>query len=65
MSVGYLVEIRCDGPDDGPECPDSAAWNAAGQAVVLRKRMREDGWRTGLTGGRDQCPACKPVRSAP
>ncbi len=53
-----IIEILCDGPSEGVECASNGAWTDSGPASELRKRMREDGWTTGLPGGIDRCPAC-------
>lgn len=58
--VKGFIEVICDGPDEGTECPDNAAWMDGGPAPRLRKRMHdEDGWATALPGGLDRCPKCR------
>lgn len=58
MSVHRLVEVRCNGPDDTTDCPDSAAWSGH-IASEVRGRMREDGWLCAGPGGIDRCPGCR------
>ena len=55
-----FIRIVCDGPP-AADCADSAAWVDRGPAYVLRQRLEENGWNTGLLGGLDLCPACGTV----
>jgi hypothetical protein len=55
-----LIEVVCDGPDSGTDCPDSSAWSDYGTTSDLRSRMKSDGWRTAQPGGIDQCSKCRP-----
>ncbi len=65
MTANASVEVSCDGPTPGDECPDSAAWADYGTAADLRARMRGDGWQTGLPGGIDRCPQCRSTTPTP
>lgn len=57
------VEISCDGPAPGADCPDSAAVAARFGSMTpqqVRADGREDGWTRSRRTGRlvDLCPRC-------
>jgi hypothetical protein len=58
------VEVSCDGPAPGTDCPDSAAIPIRFGSVTARQVRadgREDGWTVRRVQGRlvDVCPACQ------
>ena len=58
------IEVSCDGPPDGGDCPDSAAFHAIGATWTAREMRadgRRDGWITRRAPGRllDICPRCR------
>ncbi|MGW9299636.1 hypothetical protein ACWHA3_02260 [Streptomyces cyaneofuscatus] len=58
------VEVSCNGPSGGDDCPDSAAVSArftSRTARQVRADGREDGWTTRRAPGRllDLCPNCR------
>lgn len=58
------VEIACDGPAVGQECPESAAVRrqvTSRTAPEVRADGREQGWTRPRRDGRrvDLCPACR------
>lgn len=57
-----MVEVICDGPEDGDGCPDDAARATYGTALHVRRELREDGWTTAEAGGFDRCPKCRKRR---
>ncbi|WP_435245173.1 hypothetical protein [Streptomyces tendae] len=57
------VEVACDGPTAGQDCPDSAAVRAqltSTTAREVRADGRRDGWRRRRRGTHlvDLCPSC-------
>ena len=57
------VEVSCDGPAPGTDCPDSAAVRAQFTSMTpqqVRADGREDGWTRRRRNGRlvDLCPTC-------
>jgi hypothetical protein len=57
------VEVSCDGPAPGTDCPDSAAIRARFASMTVhqvRADGREDGWTRRRRAGRliDLCPNC-------
>jgi hypothetical protein len=57
------VEVSCDGPAPGADCPDSAAVRAQFTSMTpqqVRADGREDGWTRRRRNGRlvDLCPTC-------
>jgi hypothetical protein len=63
------VEISCDGPAPGTDCPDSAAIPirfGSLTAQQVRADGRQDGWTVRRIPGRllDICPACQ-TRATP
>ncbi|MEU0691947.1 hypothetical protein [Streptomyces uncialis] len=64
MSVHPIgVEVSCDGPDPGTDCPNSAAVAAtftSRTAREVRADGRTQGWTVRRSPGRllDLCPEC-------
>ena len=58
------IEVACDGPTGGNDCPDSAAFHAVGPSWTVRELRadgRVDGWTVRRAPGRllDICPRCR------
>ena len=58
------VEVSCDGPAGGDDCPDNAAIRARFVSLTtpqVRADGRKDGWTVRRTPGRllDLCPRCR------
>ncbi|MFE2973312.1 hypothetical protein [Streptomyces sp. NPDC059258] len=62
------VQVSCNGPTGGDDCPDSAAIRARSTSRTARQVRadgREDGWTTRRAPGRllDLCPDCRTART--